>query len=51
MDALRDPAHVHAIGEEYRAAASRHREHDQADRIPEARPAEVAECLEAFFST
>ncbi|RVD55636.1 alpha/beta hydrolase [Mesorhizobium sp. M2D.F.Ca.ET.185.01.1.1] len=32
VDALRDPAHVHAICEEYRAAASLDREHDRADR-------------------
>ncbi|MGX5803950.1 alpha/beta fold hydrolase [Bradyrhizobium sp. Arg314] len=32
VDALRDPAHIHAICEEYRAAASLDREHDQADR-------------------
>ena len=32
VDALRDPAHVHAICEEYRAAASVDREHDAADR-------------------
>ena len=31
VDALRDPAHVHAICEEYRAAATLDREHDQAD--------------------
>ena len=31
MDALRDPAHVHAICEEYRAAATLDREHDKAD--------------------
>lgn len=30
-DALRDPAHVHAICEEYRAAASIDRDHDKAD--------------------
>ena len=30
-DALRDPAHVHAICEEYRAAAGIDREHDKAD--------------------
>jgi haloacetate dehalogenase len=30
--ALRDPDHVHAICEEYRAAASIDREHDAADR-------------------
>lgn len=30
--ALRDPAHVHAISEEYRAAATLDREHDEADR-------------------
>lgn len=29
---LQDPAHAHAICEEYRAAASRDREHDEADR-------------------
>ena len=32
LDALRDPAHVHAICEEYRAAAAVDREHDRADR-------------------
>jgi haloacetate dehalogenase len=32
VDALRDSAHVHAICEEYRAAASLDREHDEADR-------------------
>ncbi|MDX8442239.1 alpha/beta fold hydrolase [Mesorhizobium australafricanum] len=32
VDALRDPAHIHAICEEYRAAACLDREHDQADR-------------------
>jgi haloacetate dehalogenase len=32
IDALRDPAHVHAICEEYRAAATLDREHDQTDR-------------------
>jgi haloacetate dehalogenase len=31
VDALRDPAHVHAICEEYRAAATLDREHDKAD--------------------
>jgi haloacetate dehalogenase len=31
IDALRDPAHVHAICEEYRAAATLDREHDRAD--------------------
>ena len=31
--ALREPAHAHAICEEYRAAATRDREHDQADRL------------------
>jgi haloacetate dehalogenase len=31
VDALRDPAHVHAICEEYRAAATLDREHDMAD--------------------
>jgi haloacetate dehalogenase len=33
VDALRDPAHVHAICEEYRAAATLDREHDRADRM------------------
>ncbi|RAZ90376.1 alpha/beta hydrolase [Mesorhizobium hawassense] len=32
VDALSDPAHIHAICEEYRAAASLDREHDRADR-------------------
>ena len=32
LDALRDPARVHAICEEYRAAATLDREHDDADR-------------------
>jgi haloacetate dehalogenase len=32
VDGLRDPAHAHAICEEYRAAATHDREHDQADR-------------------
>jgi haloacetate dehalogenase len=32
VEALRDPAHAHAICEEYRAAATLDREHDQADR-------------------
>ena len=32
VDALRDPAHAHAICEEYRAAAAIDREHDAADR-------------------
>jgi len=32
VDALRDPAHVHAICEEYRAAATLDRDHDLADR-------------------
>jgi haloacetate dehalogenase len=31
VDALRDPAHVHAICEEYRAAATLDRQHDEAD--------------------
>ena len=31
VDALRDPAHAHAICEEYRAAATVDREHDRAD--------------------
>jgi haloacetate dehalogenase len=31
VDQLRDPAHVHAICEEYRAAATLDREHDEAD--------------------
>jgi haloacetate dehalogenase len=32
VHALRDPAHIHAICEEYRAAATLDREHDKADR-------------------
>jgi haloacetate dehalogenase len=32
VDALRDPEHVHAICEEYRAAGTLDREHDEADR-------------------
>ena len=32
VDALRDPAHVHAMCEEYRAAATCDRQHDQTDR-------------------
>jgi haloacetate dehalogenase len=32
VDSLRDPAHVHAICEEYRAAATIDREHDENDR-------------------
>jgi haloacetate dehalogenase len=32
VEALRDPARVHAICEEFRAAATRDREHDDADR-------------------
>jgi haloacetate dehalogenase len=32
IQALRDPAHIHAICEEYRAAATLDREHDEADR-------------------
>lgn len=32
VEALRDPAHVHAICEEYRAAATIDRDHDLADR-------------------
>ena len=32
IDALRDPAHIHAICEEYRAAATIDRSHDEADR-------------------
>lgn len=32
VDALRDPGHVHAICEEYRAGASIDRDHDAADR-------------------
>jgi haloacetate dehalogenase len=33
VEALSDPTHVHAICEEYRAAASIDRHHDEADRI------------------
>jgi haloacetate dehalogenase len=32
VEALRDPAHIHAICEEYRAAATLDRQHDEADR-------------------
>ena len=32
VEALRDPVHAHAICEEYRAAATVDREHDEADR-------------------
>jgi haloacetate dehalogenase len=32
IEALRDPAHIHAICEEYRAAASIDREHDETDQ-------------------
>jgi len=37
VDALRDPAHVHAICEEYRAAATLDRSHDGTDRESESR--------------
>lgn len=47
VDALRDPAHVHAICEEYRAAATLDREHDQADR---ARGHEIACPLLSLWS-
>jgi haloacetate dehalogenase len=33
VEALADPAHIHAICEEYRAAATLDREHDAADRM------------------
>jgi haloacetate dehalogenase len=33
IDAIRDPAHAHAICEEYRAAATIDRAHDRADRL------------------
>jgi haloacetate dehalogenase len=33
LEQLRDPAHLHAICEEYRAAAGIDREHDKADRV------------------
>jgi haloacetate dehalogenase len=33
VEALRDPAHAHAIAEEYRAAAAIDCEHDKADRV------------------
>jgi haloacetate dehalogenase len=33
VQALRDPSHAHAICEEYRAAATIDRQHDQADRM------------------
>jgi haloacetate dehalogenase len=32
VDALRDPSHIHAICEEYRAAATLDREHDRSDK-------------------
>jgi haloacetate dehalogenase len=32
VEALRDPAHIHAICEEYRAAATLDRQHDETDR-------------------
>ena len=37
IEALKDPAHVHAICEEYRAAATLDREHDRADRMMDRR--------------
>jgi haloacetate dehalogenase len=37
VQALRDPSHAHAICEEYRAAATLDREHDQTDRASERR--------------
>jgi haloacetate dehalogenase len=37
VEALRDPDHAHAICEEYRAAASIDREHDEADRASKRR--------------
>ncbi|MFL6772695.1 MAG: alpha/beta fold hydrolase [Sphingomicrobium sp.] len=37
VEALRDPAHVHAICEEYRAAAGIDRDHDRADQEAERR--------------
>jgi haloacetate dehalogenase len=37
VDQLRDPAHVHAICEEYRAAAGIDRVHDRDDRVSERR--------------
>jgi haloacetate dehalogenase len=33
VEALRDAAHIHAICEEYRAAATLDRQHDQLDRL------------------
>jgi haloacetate dehalogenase len=33
VEALRGPAHIHAICEEYRAGATRDREHDRMDRV------------------
>ncbi|QND63683.1 alpha/beta hydrolase [Mesorhizobium loti] len=33
VDALRDPSHIHAICEEYRAAATLDREHDRSDKV------------------
>jgi haloacetate dehalogenase len=46
--ALRDPAHVHAICEEYRAAAGLDREHDRADLVSGRR---IACPLLALWST
>jgi haloacetate dehalogenase len=48
IDALRDPAHVHAICEEYRAAATLDRDHDLADR---ARARRIGNPLLALWST
>lgn len=63
-EALRDPAHAHAICEEYRAAATLDREHDMADSVkgrrialsaghfsPEEAPEHTVEALNRFFAT
>jgi haloacetate dehalogenase len=48
VEALRDPAHAHAICEEYRAAAALDREHDEADQMAGRR---IACPLLALWST
>jgi haloacetate dehalogenase len=47
VQALREPAHAHAICEEYRAAATIDREHDKADRVARRR---IARPLLALWS-
>src|SRR2546427_9987268 len=46
-EAIRDPAHAHAICEEYRAAATLDREHDEADSMEKRR---IASPLLALWS-